>query len=65
MDIKSFDIEKSWFKRQLSAVYPSSNFISQPWGTIVGIGTGVLSDRYDGITITAGGALIIRAFGGY
>ena len=43
MDIKSFAIEKSWFKRQLSAVSLSSNFIPQPLGTIVGIGTGVLS----------------------
>ncbi len=47
MDIKSFATEKSWFKRQLSVISLGSNFIPQPWGAIVGIGSGGLNDAYD------------------
>ncbi|WP_346920424.1 hypothetical protein [Clostridium sp. UBA7339] len=47
MGIKSFATEKSWFKRQFSVVSLGSNFIPQPWGAIVGIGSGGLNDAYD------------------
>ncbi|WP_346938633.1 RHS repeat-associated core domain-containing protein [uncultured Clostridium sp.] len=47
MDIKSFATEKSWFKRQFSAVSLGSAALPQPWGAIVGIGSGGLKDAYE------------------